>query len=70
MNTLSRIIDTELEYLKCFSDFNDEGNLIRFSDDIIPDMYSHNLTYLKQPTSGKEFCDFVEKEIEEARKNR
>lgn len=68
MNTLSRIIDTELEYLKCFSDFNDEGNIIRFSDDIIPDMYSHNLTYLKQPISGKEFCDFVEKEIEEARK--
>ncbi len=47
MNTNRRIIDTELEYLKCFSDFYDEGNKIRFSDDLILDMYSHNLTYLK-----------------------
>jgi len=39
MNTIKRIINTELEYLKCFSNFYDEGNKIRFIDDFIPDMY-------------------------------
>ena len=67
MNNIRKIIDTELEYLKCFSNFCDEGNLIRFSDDFILDMYSHNLTYLKQPILGKDFCDVVEGEIREAK---
>jgi len=67
MSTIRRIIDTELEYLKCFSNFYDEGNKIRFIDDHIPDMYSHNLTYLKQPILGIELCDVVEGEIWEAK---
>jgi len=63
MNTIRRIIDTEIEYLKCFSNFSDKGNIIRFSDDFILDMYSHNLTYLKQPILRKDFCDVVDGEI-------
>ncbi len=63
-----KLIDTELKYLKCFSSANESNNAIRFSDDIIPDMYSHNLTYIKQPISEEEFCDFIEEEIQDSKK--
>jgi len=69
MNIIEKIIDTELEYIKCFSNFYDEGYKIRFSDDLIPDMYSHNLTYLKQPISVRNFSDVVEEEIRKAKEN-
>ena len=69
MNIIEKIIDTELEYIKCFSNFYDEGNKIRFKDDLIPDMYSHNLTYLKLPISEKDYSDFVEGEIRKAKEN-
>ena len=70
MNTIRSIIETELEYIKCFSNFCDEGNLIRFNDDFILDMYSHNLTYLKRPILGKEFSYVVEEEIRKAKEKR
>lgn len=68
MNTIEKLIDTELKYVRCFSNISKEGNIIRFNDDNIPDMYSHNLTYLKQPILGEEFCNFVEGEIEKSKK--
>jgi spore maturation protein CgeE len=67
MATLEKMIETELEYLKCFSDFTEDENGIRFSDESIPDMYSHNLTYLKQSISGDLYSDFFEREIWESK---
>lgn len=41
------IIECELEYTKCFSEFYENEDIIRFRDKELKDMYYHNYTYLK-----------------------
>jgi spore maturation protein CgeE len=67
MNTKRKIIDTELEYLKCFSSSYEDNLAITFRDKLITDMYSHNLTYLKHKLSNKEYESFVEKKVNESK---
>ncbi|WP_442600758.1 GNAT family N-acetyltransferase [Paenibacillus sp. KN14-4R] len=43
----TQIINAELTYTKLFSQSYEEENLIRFWDDEIPDMYTHNFTLVK-----------------------
>jgi len=44
---LSKFIDTEIQYIKNFSKYIENENIIRFWDDRLEDMYSHNFTYIK-----------------------
>ena len=59
----TKMINTELEYLKCFCQYENRGSFTEFSDPQISDMYSHNLIYLTQPLSPEKFREIVNAEL-------
>ena len=46
------ILETELNYLKEFSDFEIKDGYIRFWDDRIQDMYCHNFIWISEAHDG------------------
>ena len=58
-----KIIECELEYIKCFSGFWEDENIIRFCDSELKDMYYHNYTYIKKELSKAELKNIIEDEI-------
>ncbi|TVX92642.1 GNAT family N-acetyltransferase [Paenibacillus agilis] len=44
----TQLINTEIAYTSLFSQSHEEEHLIRFWDDEIPDMYSHNYSLIKE----------------------
>ncbi|WP_315121691.1 GNAT family N-acetyltransferase [uncultured Clostridium sp.] len=56
--------NTEIEYVKCFSQCIEEEKKIRFRDDSIPDMYAHNFILLKNGLSDDEINHIILKELE------
>lgn len=63
---MEHLYRTELEYLKCFAEFTEDDIRIRFTDLLIADMYSHNVTYLKSELGDIEFKRFLQKELDDA----
>jgi spore maturation protein CgeE len=59
----NNIIECELEYTKCFSVFSEDEKIIRFRDDQLKDMYSHNYTYIKETMDESRLKDIIEEEI-------
>ncbi len=53
----------ETEYYKCFSEAFVLHNIIRFRDDNLKDMYSHNFTYFKNIEPTAELQKDIEDEI-------
>ncbi|MBM7556546.1 hypothetical protein [Halanaerobacter jeridensis] len=45
---LKKMYNTEVEYVKLFSQSYESNNIIRFGDDYIPDMYTHNFVFIKK----------------------
>ena len=41
-----KIIECEFEYTKCFSEFCENENIIRYRDNELKDMYCQNYTYI------------------------
>jgi spore maturation protein CgeE len=64
---IKHLYNTEIEYTKCFSEFSEERDLIRFWDDFIPDMYSHNFLLLKENMSNDDIRSLIAKEGERRR---
>lgn len=62
------LINTEIEYTKCFSKYSEEEKIIRFRDDKISDMYCHNYTLLKGFMSEEEIIHLIKEEIEQRKK--
>ncbi len=60
---MHKIYCTEIEYIKCFSDYYEDNLIIRFFDKMLGDMYFHNLTYIKQDVSDNEFQSTLQSEI-------
>jgi len=60
---IDKIYNTEIKYKENFCKTEVFDNYIRFIDDNIMDMYSHNFTYIKPDISEKEFCTIVSSEI-------
>ncbi|MCM1989013.1 GNAT family N-acetyltransferase [Oceanirhabdus seepicola] len=58
-----KIIECELEYTKCFSEFCEKENIVRFRDDQLKDMYYHNYTFITKPISEIELKDIIQDEI-------
>ncbi|WFA08780.1 GNAT family N-acetyltransferase [Tissierella sp. Yu-01] len=58
-----KIIECELEYIKCFSKFYENEDIIRFYDNQLEDMYYHNYTYIKKAMSEIELKGIIENEI-------
>lgn len=58
-----KIIECELEYIKCFSELYKNEDVIRFFDNQLYDMYYHNYTYIKKAMSEIELNCIIENEI-------
>ena len=63
MNIGKEIIECEIEYSKCFSEFLEETAVIRFWDNQLEDMYCHNYTYIKKAVTEEELKEIIKKEI-------
>jgi spore maturation protein CgeE len=63
MHILNRIIECELEYIKCFSEASEYENIIRFRDNLIQDMYYHNYTQVKKMPDFSSLIWLIESEI-------
>ena len=59
---MKKIHQTEIEYVKCFSEHYEDESIIRFEDDLIRDMYSHNLTYIKKDMPDEAFRRILQSE--------
>lgn len=60
---LSLLKRTEIEYVKCFSEYYEDDRIIRFWDDNLPDMYGHNFTFLKDNIPKDELPGIILKEL-------
>lgn len=47
-NVMEILEKTEIEYLKNFCSYTETEDFIRFTDNNLPDMYSHNLTLIRR----------------------
>lgn len=65
---LDKIILNEISYISNFSKPLSKDNYIKFSDDNIPDMYTHNFCLIEKPFSEDWFKDFTDKSISERKK--
>lgn len=64
---LNKLYATEIEYTKCFSEYFETDNYIKFWDDNLTDMWGHNYTYVKQNMAKDDLKDFILREIEQGR---
>lgn len=58
-----KIIECEFEYTKCFTEFYENENIIRFRDNQLSDMYYHNYTYMKKAMDKVELKSIIQDEI-------
>lgn len=58
-----KIIECEIEYVKCFSEFYENKDIIRFRDNQLNEMYYHNYTHIKQVINEIELKRTIEDEI-------
>jgi len=58
-----KILECEHEYTKCFSEFSEDENVMRFRDHQLKDMYFHNYTYIENLMDEVELKRIIEKEI-------
>lgn len=58
-----KLIECECEYTKCFSEFYENEDIIRFRDNQLNDMYYHNYTYIKKAMSEIELKSIIQDEI-------
>ncbi len=63
-----RILQTELKYVNCFSNYIDNQKFISFKDDKLIDMYMHNFIFLKESMNKDELRIFIEKRLEEVQR--
>lgn len=63
------IINTEIAYSKCFSQYEENDQLIRFIDKQLEDMYTHNYSLIKGEISEKLLYQLILKEIAFNKKN-
>ena len=66
---IDKIINTEIEYSKCFSTWEENDKIIRFTDNEIEDMYTHNYTLIKEKMSEEELYQTILQELEYSKKN-
>lgn len=57
------IVACELAYISCFANGVNEGNIVRFRDYLLPDMYNNNCTVIVGEMDDKELYNCIENEI-------
>lgn len=65
---LNKFSSTEIEYIKQFTQNYEENEIIRFYDNNLLNMYTHNFTYIKNSVSEDRFRKIISNELEN-RKN-
>lgn len=60
---LEKIEKCKLEYQKCFCKIYEQPGFIRFQDDLLPDMYHHNFTWVKHAKNDAGLIQLIEDEI-------
>jgi spore maturation protein CgeE len=65
---LDFLINTEIEYTKCFSKYFEDEKIIRFRDEKICDMYCHNYTLVKSFMCKEEVINLITEEIVRSKK--
>jgi len=63
INVLDKIVECEIEYVKCFCKADEQQDFIRFQDDLIPDMWYQNYTWVKTVKDNAALINLVESEI-------
>jgi spore maturation protein CgeE len=63
MSILDKIIECEIEYVKCFCNADEQQDFIRFHDNLIPDMWYHNYTWIKNAKDDTALLQLIESEI-------
>ncbi|MBC8060083.1 MAG: GNAT family N-acetyltransferase [Clostridiaceae bacterium] len=63
MLVYGNVEECEKEYAKCFSEFYENEEIIRFRDNQLKDMYYHNFTSIKKAKSEIELKRIIENEI-------
>lgn len=61
---LNKFIDTEIQYIKNFSQCIENEDIVRFYDNRLEDMYSHNFTYIKGNPNTKKLKEIILKELQ------
>lgn len=63
MNLLDRVTACDIAYMKCFCETKEQPDFIKFQDDLIPDMHSHNYIWVKNIENDNAFIQLIESEI-------
>lgn len=58
-----KILECEFEYAKCFCEYFNNNDVIRFRDNELKDMYYHNYTYIKNKVRDIELERILHEEI-------
>ncbi|WP_432664955.1 GNAT family N-acetyltransferase [Wukongibacter baidiensis] len=61
---LNKYIDTEIEYVKLFSERFENKDIIRFWDNSLEGMYSHNFTYINNNTDSNRLRNLILNELQ------
>ncbi len=61
-----KIINCELAYTKCFSSFVETQDVIRYRDNLLPDMYDFNYTFIKNAMEDNSLHSTIEQEISQS----
>lgn len=67
---IESILDTELEYVRCFSKEINNSGYTTFLDEQGKDLYSNNITIIHKEKSNDEIVEIILKELKEHRKQR
>lgn len=65
---INYLIDSDLEYIRCFSRELEEKETYRFWDCEFEEMYANNITVLKDHFSNEEIIRIINREIKERKK--
>ncbi len=65
---LKKMHDTEIEYVKNFSRSSEDNEIIRFWDDNLPDMYTHNFILIKNKFEIDHIKNIILNELEGRKK--
>ena len=63
MTLMDKILKCEYKYIECFCNRTVKQDLIRFWDELIPDMYYHNFTWIKSIKDDIALAQLIESEI-------
>lgn len=67
-NRLREILKCEESYIRCFCEVADEGDIVRYKDEELKDMYDHNFIVVKDSVDESKMQEIATMETEKASK--